>query len=96
MSDPLPSFARFTEQARARGFDEVIERRWAPLSVVETHRHPFALWALVTEGEMWLSIGAETRRLTPGSEFELAAEAPHAERYGPEGATYWVARRHGA
>ena len=26
--------------------------------------------------------------------FELAAAAPHAERYGAAGATYWAARRH--
>ena len=32
-------------------------------------------------------------RIEPGDTFELEAEVPHAERYGPEGATYWVARR---
>ena len=25
--------------------------------------------------------------------FQLAAEEPHSERYGTEGATYWVGRR---
>lgn len=94
MSDPLPSFAQFSEQARARGFDEVVERRWDPLTVVETHSHPFTLWALVTEGEMWLGVGSNIRQLRPGDIFELAADAPHTERYGPAGASYWVARRH--
>lgn len=28
-----------------------------------------------------------------GFEFTLDYEVPHAERYGPEGATYWAARR---
>ena len=44
---------------------------------------------------MWLSVGADTRHLRPGDTFELGFEVPHAERYGAEGATYWVARRNG-
>ncbi|HUJ28514.1 MAG TPA: hypothetical protein VLW85_20975 [Myxococcales bacterium] len=46
----------------AAGADEVVERRWGPGQVVETHIH-------IPQG------------------------TPHDERYGPEGATYWVARR---
>ena len=38
----LPDFDTFAQQARAEGFDEVIERRWDPLTVLETHTHPFA------------------------------------------------------
>ena len=30
--------------------------------------------------------------LKPGDRFELDREVPHAERYGPEGTTFWVAR----
>jgi len=49
--------------------------------------------ALVVQGEMWLTVGDDVRHLKQGDEFTLAHEAPHAERYGPEGATYWAARR---
>lgn len=42
---------------------------------------------------MWLTEGDVTRRLGPGDTFRLHADAPHAERYGEDGATYWVARR---
>ena len=35
----------------------------------------------------------ETRELRPGDWFELDRDIPHDERYGSEGATYWVARR---
>jgi SAM-dependent methyltransferase len=55
--------------------------------------HPFAVKALVVRGEMWLSVGADTRHLRAGDAFELDREVPHAERYGPDGAAYWVARR---
>ena len=42
---------------------------------------------------MWLTVAGQTRHLHPGDRFELDAHVPHDERYGPEGATYWVARR---
>ena len=40
-----------------------------------------------------LALHVTLRHLQPGDRFELAAEVPHTERYGPAGATYWVARR---
>jgi hypothetical protein len=87
------SLSEFTAQALAEGFDEVLERQWAALTVLETHTHPFALKARVVQGEMWLSVGQETQHLLAGDEFALERDVPHAERYGAEGATYWVARR---
>ncbi|MEJ8850324.1 AraC family transcriptional regulator [Variovorax rhizosphaerae] len=87
------SFQEFESSALAQGFDEVLERVWEPGQVVDTHTHPFAVKALVVRGEMWLTEGEQTRRLAPGDRFELDFAAPHGERYGSEGATYWVARR---
>jgi hypothetical protein len=88
-----PDFDAFAVDARAEGFDEVLERRWAPAVVLRTHTHPFALKALVVQGEMWLEVAEQTRHLGPGDTFALERDVPHAERYGPDGATYWVARR---
>lgn len=87
-----PEFDTFKSSALAEGFDEVLERVWAPGTVVDTHTHPFAAKALVVQGEMWLTVGNETLHLVPGEFFELEHAAPHSERYGAEGATYWVAR----
>ena len=87
------TFAEFEAAALAQGFDEVIERVWTPGTVVDSHTHPFALRALVVQGEMWLIVGEDVRHLRPGDEFALEREVPHRERYGTEGATYWVARR---
>jgi quercetin dioxygenase-like cupin family protein len=89
-----PSFSEFETAARREGFDEVVERSWLADQVLATHEHPFAVKALVVAGEMWLTEGEKTRHLRPGDAFELAAGAPHAERYGAAGATYWAARRH--
>jgi hypothetical protein len=91
----LPTFAEFETDARTQGFDQVLERRWAPATVVDTHTHPFAVQALVTEGEFWLSCDGQTRHLRAGDRFALAREVPHAERYGEQGAVVWVARRIG-
>lgn len=86
-------FETYAAAARALGFDEVLERRWPADTVLDTHTHPFAVQARVVQGEMWLTVGEQTRHLSPGDEFELERDVPHAERYGNEGATYWVARR---
>ena len=88
-----PTFAEFEADALARGFDEVLVRDWSPGQVVGDHAHPFDASAVVVRGTMWLTVGGQTRRLTSGDTFELAKDTPHDESYGPEGATYWVARR---
>jgi hypothetical protein len=95
---PKMNFETFQQQALDEGFDEVLERTWEPNTVLETHTHPFAVKARVTAGQLWLSCTGvdgtpQKRYLTPGDEFSLAAGEPHAEQYGPEGASYWVARK---
>ena len=86
-------FESFRASSLKAGADEVLERRWAPGQIVEQHAHSFDADALVTEGEMWLTIGGETRHLRAGDKFYIPNGTPHSERYGPQGAMYWVARR---
>jgi mannose-6-phosphate isomerase-like protein (cupin superfamily) len=93
MSMNTSSLAAFRADALAAGFDEVLEREWAPHTVLDTHTHSFEVEAVVVRGEMWLTFDGATRHLRPGDRFALAPEVPHAERYGPQGAAYWVARR---
>lgn len=88
------SFEEFKANALQEGFDEVIERQWPPNEVLDIHTHPFAIKAVLVAGEMWLSIGTECQHLRPGDVFSLDANIPHAEKYGGQGAIYWVARRH--
>ena len=88
------TYDAFRAHPLLRGADEVLERHWLPNQVVEEHSHPFDADAVVTAGEMWLIQGDATQHLLPGDTFRLHAGTPHAERYGPQGATYWVARRH--
>ena len=88
----LVSWNEFQSAALARGADEAVTRDWSPFEVVPTHSHPFAAAALVVAGEMWLNQNGAVKHLMPGDTFSLAADEPHDERYGPDGATYWVAR----
>ena len=90
----LVSFADFEAASRAEGFDEVVERHWDANEVLEPHRHPFGVKALMVAGEMWLMRDEKTQHLRPGDAFEIPRNALHSERYGPDGATFWVARRH--
>lgn len=87
------SFDDFKTQALRQGFDEVLTREWAPDAVVAQHTHPFAVQALMVRGELWLTVNGATQHLRAGDRFSLDPEVPHAERYGSEGATFWVARR---
>ena len=87
------TFQTFETKALARGFEEALERKWGPHAIQSTHTHPFDAEALVVQGEMWLTVGEVTRHLRPGDTFGLDANVVHAERYGSEGAIYWVARR---
>ena len=87
------SFEQFETRLKAEGFAEVLERHWEPGQVVGTHSHPFDASAVVVQGEMWLTVGEATQHIPSGGTFQLVRGTPHAERYGGEGATYWVGRR---
>lgn len=89
------TYQQFEADALGRGFDEVLERNWQANTLLEDHTHPFEANALVVQGEMWLTVGDRTQHLLQGDRFELERDIPHSERYGPGGATYWVARRNG-
>lgn len=87
-----PTLEAFTSQSLDEGFDEIIVREWEAHLKLDTHTHPFDVSAQVVRGEYWLTIGEEIKHLKAGDAFRLARNVPHAELYGPEGATVWVAR----
>ncbi len=87
------TFESFKTKQLEAGFDEVIERTWQPNTVLDAHTHPGAVDALVVQGEMGLTVNGLTQHLMPQDRFTLARDVPHEERYGAEGATYWVARK---
>ena len=88
-----PTFQQFEANARAQGFDQVLELNRAADTLLDTHSHPFSVSARIVEGSLWLTVGEHTRHLQAGDSFELDADVTHSERYGAEGARYWAARR---
>ena len=88
----LPTFEDFKSNALARGCSEVLVREWTPNQEVDEHSHPFKAEALIVEGEMWLIVGADAQHLVLGDTFNLEPHVLHSEKYGPQGAIYWVAR----
>lgn len=85
-------FEAFKASALAKGFSEVLVREWAPQQVVDLHTHPFDVMAQVVRGELWLTVGDKIRHLKVGDTFSLEKSVPHVERYGVQGASFWVAR----
>jgi hypothetical protein len=89
-----PTFAEYAEASRAAGYDETLERAWAPNAVQDMHTHPFAVQALVTQGDFVLTCeGQAPRHLKVGDSFSMDSNVRHSEHYGAQGATYWAARR---
>ena len=89
----LPTFDEFKQTALAEGFDEVLERDWAAGQHVASHSHPFSVKALVVRGGLTLTVGEKVSHLQAGDPFTLGRDTLHAEQYGANGATFWVARK---
>lgn len=87
------SFESFREQKIREGFDTALVRTWQPNQVNETHTHPFDTTALVVEGEFSLTVNGQTHLYRAGDSFNLERNVAHSERYGPQGAVFWAARK---
>jgi quercetin dioxygenase-like cupin family protein len=87
------NFDAFRARKLKEGFDQVLERVWAPHFSNEPHDHPFDTDAIVAQGEYWLTLGGQTLHLKVGDRFEVPRGVVHSERYGPEGAVFWAARK---
>lgn len=82
----------FVSALTAEGFAAfVLVRRDA--GELDEHTHPFEAKALILSGEIHIRTGSVERVYRPGDTFHLAANAPHTERYGPQGVQYLVGRR---
>lgn len=86
-------YAQFQAQALQLGFDECVIRHWDANTFIDTHTHSFGVQALVVQGEVSLGVGDRLHDLEAGSRFALEPGIPPTERYGAQGAVFWVARR---
>ena len=83
----------FRQRLAAQGYTELVSISREPNAFLHAHAHAPESKALITAGEMWITIDGDERRFKVGDEFHLKANEVHAERYGADGVTYLVGRR---
>jgi quercetin dioxygenase-like cupin family protein len=88
------NFLEFTAQAMDDGFEEIMQREWPPHLILETHTHPYDIRVQLTAGLMHLGLVSGSQTYSAGQSFFLARDTEHSEHYGPQGATFWVARKY--
>jgi hypothetical protein len=85
--------AQFIQLLEQEGYPQAIEVKQVPNGSLGDHTHPFAVMALVTKGNIDLTIDGQTKAYAAGDVFQLRFEELHAESYGPDGVTYLASRK---
>jgi hypothetical protein len=93
---PVETFESFQVEMLSQGFDHVVIKEWAPHFANELHDHDWHTTALVAQGDFWLTRHGKTIHHTKGDLFTVSKGEIHSEKYGPEGATFWAARKNTA
>jgi quercetin dioxygenase-like cupin family protein len=84
----------FEAQLTAGGYTEIEAKTLQPRPANEAHGHPFAVRGLVLSGTFTVMQGGASRDYRAGDIFAVAADQPHTEAVGPEGAEVVVGRKH--
>ena len=82
----------FEQQMQQQGYETVVVERPANGSL-DLHTHPFEARALILEGEITIVCEGRTQFCRAGELFQLDANMPHTETYGPQGVKYIAARK---
>ena len=72
---------------------EVAPSSGAADKVTQPHAHAYDVRALVTRGELTLTVDGASRTYGAGEVFAMPAGCMHSERHGPEGSETVVGRR---
>ncbi len=83
----------FRSQLAAEGITTVVMVEREANGSLDTHSHPFEARALILDGEITIVAEGSTRHCTAGDMFQLAANVPHTEQYGPQGVKYLAGRK---
>ena len=85
----------FAKQLADEGFDEILTKSMPAGQQVGAHTHDFEVKALVTQGEVTLGVAGKLSTYGVGEVFKMAKLCEHTERYGDDGVSYVVGRKHG-
>jgi quercetin dioxygenase-like cupin family protein len=84
----------FEAQLKADNFDEIVTLEKPIGYAMGEHTHPFEAWALITQGDITLTVNDVSTTYGVGDVFRLPAKTPHHENAAPNGVTYLVGRKH--
>ena len=84
----------FIRQLKTEGYDEVLTKSVPAGDEVPLHSHPFAVKAMVIDGDITLGVAGTRTTYRAGEVFTMAPGCEHTERYGDAGVTYVVGRKH--
>ena len=85
--------AKFEDALTRDGFQEILNAGFAAGHDLGDHAHPYALRALVLEGEFRITVDGKQTIYRPGEIFTLATGVHHTERTGPEGVKFLIGRK---
>lgn len=83
----------FREHLARDGFDKVGVVKWEAGKASEGHVHDFDVFGMLLEGAMTVETDVAAMACQPGDTFEVAANTPHTETVGVDGATVLIGRR---
>ncbi len=84
----------FEAQLKADNFDEITLVEKPVGYVMAEHQHPFEARALITKGDITLTVNGVATTYASGDIFRLPAQTPHHESAVPNGVTYLAGRKH--
>ncbi len=83
----------FESMLKAEGFDTITPVERAVGYALGEHDHPFDACALITRGDITLTVAGVATTYAAGEIFRLPARTPHLESAGPSGVSYISGRR---
>ncbi len=83
----------FEAMLKAEGYTTITPIERAVGYALGEHDHPFDACALITQGDITLTVAGVTTTYAEGQIFRLAARTPHLESAGPSGVSYISGRR---
>ena len=86
----------FEAQLKAEKFDEIALVEKPVGYAMGEHQHPFEARALITKGDITLTVNGVSTTYAAGDVFSLPAQTPHHENASVLGVTYLAGRKHQA
>ena len=84
----------FEAQLKADNFDEIVTLEKPIGYAMGEHTHPFEARALITKGDITLTVNGVSTKYGVGDIFRLPAQTPHHENAAAHGVTYLAGRKH--